>query len=85
MNATPSTSASHMTLPASALSFTIAALEQATCISRTKIYDDLKAGRLQARKHGKRTIILADEARRWLESLPAQFSLQQTTAEVQAT
>jgi hypothetical protein len=80
MTATPSTSASNVTLPASALSFTIAALEQATCISRTKIYDDLKAGRLRARKHGKRTIIIADEARRWLESLPAQSSQQTVEA-----
>jgi hypothetical protein len=60
------------------LAYTIAALCQASGIGRTKIYDDLKAGRLHARKHGKRTLILADEARRWLESLPAQSSRQQT-------
>ncbi len=59
-------------LPPPALSYTIAALCQASGIGRTKIYDDLKAGRLHAKKHGKRTIVLESEARRWLESLPAQ-------------
>jgi hypothetical protein len=69
------------TLPASRLSFTIRGLHEATGIGRTKIYDDLATGRLHARKHGKRTIILMAEARRWLKSLPvAQFSRQ--TAEV---
>jgi hypothetical protein len=62
------------TLPTPSLAYTIAALSQASGIGRTKIYDDLKGGRLHARKHGKRTIILESEARRWLESLPAQSS-----------
>jgi hypothetical protein len=74
------------TATAPTLGFTIRRLQEASGVGRNKIYLDLAAGRLQARKHGKRTIILADEARRWLESLPvAQFSHQQTTTGVRAT
>ena len=39
-------------------------------IGRTKIYEAISKGRLKARKCGKRTIILKDELRQFLESLP---------------
>ena len=38
--------------------------------SRTALYMAFKSGALIARKRGARTVILADELRRWLESLP---------------
>jgi hypothetical protein len=38
---------------------------------RTKAYAEIGAGRLNAVKLGSRTLILADELRRYLESLPA--------------
>lgn len=38
--------------------------------SRSGIYAAIKAGTLIARKRGYRTVILADDLRRWLESLP---------------
>ena len=37
---------------------------------RTTTYQEIKAGRLRARKCGKRTIITDDDAERWLECLP---------------
>jgi hypothetical protein len=40
-------------------------------VGRTKAYEEINAGRLNARKAGKRTIIAADEAEEWLSLLPA--------------
>lgn len=38
---------------------------------RTKIFHALKDGSLKGRKFGRRTIILADDLRAFLENLPA--------------
>jgi excisionase family DNA binding protein len=38
---------------------------------RTKVYEELKSGRLRGRKIGKRTIIVEDDAEDWLRRLPA--------------
>jgi hypothetical protein len=38
---------------------------------RTKAYEEMRSGRLRARKAGKRTIILVDDAEDWLCHLPA--------------
>jgi hypothetical protein len=37
---------------------------------RTTIYEEIKLGRLRARKCGKRTFITEDDAEYWLRSLP---------------
>lgn len=39
-------------------------------IKRTKLYDEIKTGRLKIRKCGARSLVLADELKRWLTSLP---------------
>jgi hypothetical protein len=39
-------------------------------IGRTRAYQELNAGRLRARKVGKRTIVTADDAESWLSCLP---------------
>jgi hypothetical protein len=39
-------------------------------ISRSKVYGEIRAGRLIARKIGDRTIILAEDGQAWRESLP---------------
>lgn len=39
-------------------------------IGRTAFYEELKTGRLAAKKFGKRTLIPIAEAHRWLEGLP---------------
>lgn len=40
-------------------------------IGRTAFYEELKTGRLAAKKFGKRTLIPIAEAHRWLEGLPS--------------
>jgi hypothetical protein len=40
------------------------------CIGKTKIYAEVKAGRLTLRKIGTKTVILCSEAEQWLRSLP---------------
>jgi hypothetical protein len=39
-------------------------------IGRTKTYEEINAGRLKARKVGRRTIITAEDAEEWLSLLP---------------
>jgi excisionase family DNA binding protein len=39
--------------------------------SRTKLYEEMAAGRLQARKLGRRTVILSSDLDAWLVSVPA--------------
>jgi hypothetical protein len=41
------------------------------CIGRTKLYAEVKAGRITLRKIGAKTIILRRDAEAWLSSLPA--------------
>ncbi len=43
---------------------------KAVGIGRTKAYEEIKAGRLEARKAGRRTLITAEAARAWLNALP---------------
>jgi hypothetical protein len=40
-------------------------------LGRTRAYEEIAAGRLTARKAGRRTIITADDAEDWLSRLPA--------------
>ena len=39
-------------------------------VGRTTTYEQIKAGRLQAVKAGKRTLVTADAAESWLKNLP---------------
>ena len=51
------------------LAYSIPEFLAAVPIGRTKLYEELKAGRLRAVKVGKRTLILITEAERWLATL----------------
>jgi hypothetical protein len=39
-------------------------------VSRTRVFDALKQGKLRAKKAGQRTLITPDEAKRFIDSLP---------------
>lgn len=52
------------------LSYRLDELAEATGIGRSAIYADISAGKLRVRKRGKITVVLAEEAKRYLDSLP---------------
>jgi excisionase family DNA binding protein len=50
--------------------YTISDFIETFRLGRTKVYAEIKAGRLKARKVGKRTLVLKTDAEAWLSSLP---------------
>jgi excisionase family DNA binding protein len=48
----------------------IAGFTEDYSIGRTKVYEELRSGRLRGLKIGKRTIISQDDAEAWLRQLP---------------
>jgi hypothetical protein len=57
-------------IPPPMAGYSIADLEATGVISRGPLYRAIREGRLVARKHGKRTIILPADWERFLQSLP---------------
>ena len=53
------------------LAYTIPTAVKIAATSRTELYRAIGRGELTLRKRGKRSLILADELRRWVQSLPA--------------
>jgi excisionase family DNA binding protein len=57
------------------LALTIAEACAASRSGRTTIYEAIKRGELVARKRGRKTLILPEDLRRWVEDLPVTSSV----------
>jgi hypothetical protein len=57
-------------IPTAAVSVSPERAAEVSGLGRTSIFLAIKAGRLRARKHGARTLILMDELERYVRSLP---------------
>lgn len=61
------------------LAHTIDGATRSSKCGRTKVYDEIRKGRLRARKIGRRTIILDADLKDWLASLPTREAMAKGT------
>lgn len=55
----------------SALAYSVRDACLITCTGRTSVYEAIRTGELRALKRGRRTLILDEDLRRWLQNLPS--------------
>lgn len=52
------------------LAYTIEQVVNITGVGRSTVYNAIKSGQLEARKHGRRTWITSAALNKWIESMP---------------
>lgn len=58
------------TLPTGIMAYTLDQACELVGVGRTKLYAEIKSGRLKVKKCGTRTIVPREELQGWLDSLP---------------
>ena len=54
----------------SALAYSVREACLLACTGRTTVYEAIRTGALRAVKRGRRTLVLEEDLRRWVQSLP---------------